>query len=204
MENNTKNNIFLYQLVNSLSSIVTLHDNYTAHHQNNVSVIARMIGQEMQLNHFEVEGIRVAGQIHDIGKSAVPNDLLSKYGKLSYEEFALIKTHASRSEEILTGIDFPWPVLQMVLQHHERMDGSGYPKGLKGEAICLGARILAVADITDAMMNPRPYRKALGLNAVIEELTKNSKLYDKVVLEAFFKVISDGGERLIGALQFKN
>jgi HD-GYP domain-containing protein (c-di-GMP phosphodiesterase class II) len=193
-------NLFLYQLINAFYSILAVNDTYTAHHQNNVAVIARLIGQKLGLSDFEVEGIRIAGQIHDIGKSAIPNELLSKSGKLNYEEFSLIKTHASRAEEILKDIDFPWPVLDMVLQHHERMDGSGYPKGLVGDKICLGARILAVADLTDAMINPRPYRRSLGLEAVIEELTNHSQLYDQDVCKAFMEVVSDGGSRLLAVI----
>lgn len=193
---------FLYQLVRSLSSLMAANDSYTVHHQNNVAVIARLIGQKMALSAFEVEGIRIAAQVHDIGKCAIPRELLSKYGKINTEEFALIKTHAQRADEILADIDFPWPILDMVLQHHERMDGSGYPKGLAGEQICLGARILAVADVTDAMMNPRPYRKALGLQAVIDELTTNSQRYDKNVSDAFMQVIADGESKLIEALEF--
>lgn len=204
MENFVKSDVFLYQLINSISSILAVNDVYTAHHQNNVSVIARLIAQKMGLSAFDVEGIRIAGQIHDIGKSAIPNELLTKSGKLNIEEFALIKTHASRAEEVLTGIDFPWPVMDMVLQHHERMDGSGYPKGLVGEQICLGARILAVADLTDAMINPRPYRRSLGLEAVIEELILHSSLYDQDVCKAFMGVVSDGGRRLLAAIEVEN
>jgi len=201
MENSLDNHVFLYQLINSISSILAVNDNYTANHHNNVAVIARLIAQEIGLGAFEVEGIRMAGQIHDIGKSAIPNELLSKSGKLTYEEFALIKSHVGRAEEILVGIDFPWPVLDMVLQHHERMDGSGYPKGLVGEKICLGARILAVADITDAMVNTRPYRRALGLEAVLEEITTNSQLYDQDVCQAFMKIVSEGGSSLLAVIK---
>ncbi|WP_339725584.1 HD domain-containing phosphohydrolase [uncultured Paraglaciecola sp.] len=196
-----KSHVFLYQLINSISSILAVNDDYTAHHQNNVAVISRMIAQELGLSAFEVEGIRIAAQIHDIGKSAIPNELLTKSGKLNTEEFALIKTHASRAEEVLVGIDFPWPVLDMVLQHHERMDGSGYPKGLVGEQICLGARILAVADLADSMINPRPYRGALGLQAVLEELNTYSQLYDTEVCNTFRKIVSDGGSRLFAAIE---
>lgn len=196
MKNNKRSDLFLYQLINSISSVMAASDVYTAHHQNNVSVIARLIGQEMKLSSFEVEGIRVAGQLHDIGKSAIPNELLSKYGGLIDEEFVLIKTHAARADQLLSGIDFPWPVREMVLQHHERMNGSGYPNGLMGNKICLGGRILAVADVADSMMNARPYRKALGLESVISELTNNSHLYDEAVCKAFMAIVADGGARL--------
>jgi len=201
MKNNNRRDLFLYQLINTMSSVMAASDPYTAHHQNNVAVIARLIGQEMKLSSFEVEGIRIAGQLHDIGKSAIPNELLSKYGVLIAEEFALIKTHAARAEELLSGIDFPWPIREMVLQHHERMNGNGYPNGLMGNEICLGARILAVSDITDAMMNARPYRKALGLESVISEIANNSQLYDEDVCKAFMAVISDGGIRLKEAIK---
>lgn len=196
-----KRDVFLYQLINSISSILAVNDDYTAHHQNNVAVIARLIAQQLGLSAFEVEGIRIAGQIHDIGKSAIPNELLTKSGKLNDEEFSLIKTHASRAQELLEGIEFPWPVLDMVLQHHEKMDGSGYPKGLIAEQICLGARILAVADLADSMINPRPYRGALGLESVLDELHTHAHLYDKSVSEAFHKIVSDGGSRLYAAIE---
>lgn len=201
MKNNMRSNLYLYQLVNNISSLMAASDIYTAHHQNNVAVIARLIGQEMKLNALEVEGIRIAGQIHDVGKAAIPNELLSKYGELVYEEFALIKTHVVRADGLLSGIDFPWPVREMVLQHHERMDGSGYPNGLVGSEICLGARILAVADVTDAMMNARPYRKALGIESVISEITNNTHLYDEDVCKAFMEIVSDGGIRLKAAIK---
>lgn len=200
MKKNNRSDLFLYQLINSISSVMAASDVYTTHHQNNVSVIARLIGQEMKLSSFEVEGIRVAGQLHDIGKSAIPNELLSKYGKLIDEEFALIKTHAARGDEILSGIDFPWPIREMVLQHHERMDGSGYPNGLTGNEICFGARVLAVADTTDAIMNARPYRKGLGIEGVISELTNNSHLYDADVCKAFMAIVADGGVNLKKAI----
>jgi putative nucleotidyltransferase with HDIG domain len=200
MENEKINSAFLYQLINVTSKIVGVSDAYTALHQHNVSVIARLIAQEMNLSAFEVEGIRVAGQLHDIGKSAIPNELLSKFGVLNFEELELLKSHAKRSCEILSNVDFPWPIKEMVIQHHERMDGSGYPEGISGDDICIGARILAVSDIADAMMNARPYRKALGLDAVIVELTENQFLYDPVVCNAFMTITSDGGQRLADEL----
>lgn len=191
-----KNITFLHKLIFSILSTIEASDSYTVNHQNNVSVIARMIAQTMGLSAFEVEGIRIAAQIHDVGKAAIPNELLSKYGELNAEEFQLIKTHSSRAYDILKNIEFPWPILDMVMQHHERIDGSGYPKGLTGSEICLGAKVIAVADIVDAMMNDRPYRKALGLEAVTKELTDNAQRYDPEVCEAFMQVISDGGQRL--------
>ena len=201
MGDRLKQDTYLYQLILSISSIMSASDTYTAYHQNNVSVIARMIGQTMNLSAFEIEGIRVAGQVHDIGKAAIPRELLAKFGALTREEFSLIKTHAERATDILSGIDFAWPVQDMVLQHHERLDGSGYPHGLAGDEICLGARILAVADVADAIINPRPYRKALGLEAVIGEIARNVHLYDKDVCNAFMKIVADGGRKLIEAIQ---
>lgn len=196
MKNNKRSDLFLYQLINTMSSAMSASDIYTAHHQNNVSIIARLIGQEMNLSSFEVEGVRVAGQLHDIGKFAIPNELLSKYGDLIAEEISLIKTHVVKADELISDINFPWPVREMVLQHHERMNGSGYPSGLKGDEICLGARIIAVSDTADAMINARPYRRELGIENFISEITNNSYLYDEDVCKSFMAIVSDGGLRI--------
>ncbi len=192
---------YLYQLINCLLSVVASSDIYTVNHQNNVSIIARSLCQKMGFTEHEVEWDRVAAQLHDIGKVAIPNELLSKFGTLTKEEFALIKTHVSRADEILKNINFPWPVNKIITLHHERMDGSGYPLGLTGNDICMGARILAVADTTDAMINARPYRRALGIPAVIKELQNNAHYYDKSVCHAFMDLVSDGGSSLLAKLK---
>lgn len=158
---------FPYQLMDILVRTMESRDVYTVDHQHMVSKLARRLAQELQLSSFEVEGIRIAAHLHDIGKIAVPAELLTKFGKLQSEEFTLIKTHVKRGVEILKDVDFPWPVKTMVAQHHERLDGSGYPEGLRGDEITLGSRILAVADVANAVTRTRPYRQAMGVDAML-------------------------------------
>jgi len=139
----------------------------------------------------QVEGLRLAGLIHDVGKIRVPGEILSNPGELSELDFKMIETHPKVGYEILENIEFPYPVAQIVLQHHERMDGSGYPAGLKGEEILIEARILAVADVVEAMASHRPYRPARGVDKALEEISKNkSILYDPQVVDACMKVLS--------------
>jgi HD-GYP domain-containing protein (c-di-GMP phosphodiesterase class II) len=138
----------------------------------------------MGLTEDQVDGIRMAGVIHDLGKISVPAEILSKPGKLSALEFSLIKTHPQTGYDILKGIDFQWPIAQIVLQHHERLDGSGYPQGLIGDEIMDEAKILAVSDVVEAMSSHRPYRATLGIDAALEEVTKNKgTLYDAAVVD---------------------
>jgi HD-GYP domain-containing protein (c-di-GMP phosphodiesterase class II) len=134
----------------------------------------------------------VAGTLHDVGKLYVPAEILSKPGKLSEVEFNLVKIHSQASYDILKSVEFPWPVAQIVLQHHERLDGSGYPQGLKGEDILLEAKILAVADVVEAMASHRPYRPALGIGRALDEISKNSGiLYDSKVVDACYRLFYD-------------
>ena len=168
--------------ITALAGMVELRDPYTAGHQRNVSLLAAAIARDMGLSELDIEGIRLAGVVHDIGKINAPAEILSKPGKLSKIEFELIKMHAQAGRDIIKGVDFPWPVAQMILQHHERLDGSGYPNGLQGDAIVIGAKILAVADVVEAMMARRPYREALGLDAALAEIERgNGTLYDAAV-----------------------
>jgi HD-GYP domain-containing protein (c-di-GMP phosphodiesterase class II) len=147
----------------------------------------------MGLSEDQIEGIRMAGLVHDIGKINVPAEILSKPGRLNDLEFGLIKTHCQVGHNVLNGtIEFPWPVAQIVLQHHERMDGSGYPQGLSGEEIILGARILAVADVVEAMASNRPYRVAPGIERALQEIAQNrSILYDPEVVDACLKLFTE-------------
>jgi len=139
----------------------------------------------MGLDEETVTGVRVASLLHDVGKITVPTEILSKPGRLSEVEFQLIRTHPQASHDVLHGIEFPWPVAEVALQHHERLDGSGYPRGLAGDEIILEARILAVADVVEAMASHRPYRPALGIDAALEEIEQHSGgLYDAEVAEA--------------------
>jgi len=176
--------------VQAMAQTVEVRDPYTAGHQKRVSNIARAIATQMALSSDMVEGIRMAGNIHDIGKISVPAEILSKPGTLTDIQFALIKAHPKTGFEILKGIEFPYDIARIVLQHHERIDGSGYPQGLCDDDILLEARILAVADVVEAMSSHRPYRPALGLEKALEEISlKKGKLYDPRVVEAFEKAL---------------
>jgi putative two-component system response regulator len=164
-------------------------DPYTVSHQQRVASLACVLAQEMGLAPERIEALRLAGSLHDLGKIAVPLEILSKPGKLSDLEFALIKTHPQVGNDILQPINFPGGVNQIILQHHERLDGSGYPQGLKGEDILLEARILGVADVVEAMCSHRPYRPSLGLDKALEEISRHrGTLYDPVVVDACLKL----------------
>lgn len=179
--------------VTALAGMVELRDPYTAGHQRNVSVLAAAIARDMGLSEHDIEGIRLAGVVHDIGKISVPAEILSKSGKLNPIEFEFIKVHAQAGHDIIKDVLFPWPVAQMILQHHERLDGSGYPNGVKGDEILLGARIIAVADVVEAMMAHRPYRAALGLDAALAEIEAGKgTVYDPAVVDACRALFRDG------------
>jgi PAS domain S-box-containing protein len=178
--------------VQSISTIVEMKDPYTAGHQQRVSDLARSIAAEMGLSADRRDFIRTASAIHDIGKISIPAEILSKPTKLTNLEFNLIKTHAQSGHDILKDIEFPWPVADVVLQHHERMDGSGYPQGLKGNDIFLEARIMAVADVVEAIASHRPYRPALGIDFALEEISRNKGiLYDADAVDACLKLFRE-------------
>ena len=184
----------LEETVNALSALVEMRDPYTAGHQNRVARIARAIAQELGLSEDAAQGIWVASLIHDIGKVRVPADILSRPAYLSSAEFELIKEHPRTGYEILKEIDFPWPIAEIVLQHHERINGSGYPLGLKGDEILFASRIIGVADVVEAMTYHRPYREALGLDAALDEIKENKGiLYDSDVVDACIKVFLEKG-----------
>ena len=171
--------------VQAIASLVEMRDPYTAGHQRRVADIARTIAREMGLSREQVEGLSMAGIIHDIGKVSIPAEILCSPRRLTALEFNLIKTHAQSGYDILKDIKFSWPIARMVLEHHERMDGSGYPNGLTGNNILLDSRILAVADVVEAMATHRPYRPALGLELALQEITKNrGVLFDEEVVDA--------------------
>ena len=179
-------------IVHAMVSTVEVRDPYTAGHQERVSNLARAIAQELSLPRDEVEGIRMAGTLHDLGKVNIPAEILSRPGQLTDIEFSLIKRHPEIGYKILKNIDTPWPIADIVYQHHERLDGSGYPLGLKGEEIKLAARILTVADVVEAIASHRPYRPAPGVDKAICEITRNSSiLYDEKVVNACIKVIKE-------------
>lgn len=178
--------------IHALVLAVEMKDPYTAGHQRWVAELACVIAKDMRLSGEKIEGIRMAGLVHDIGKLSVPAEILNKPSQLTGTEFDLLKAHPQVAYDILKAIDFPWPVAQIVLQHHERMDGSGYPQGLKGDDILLEARILTVADVVEAMSSHRPYRPALGIDKAMEEIRKNKgKLYDQDVVAACLRVCSE-------------
>ena len=181
----------LFQLVSSISYAAETRDFYTSKHQSGVSSLSRRIAHELDLTKDQIETVRIAGTLHDIGKLAIPVALLSKVGKLRKEEFELIKIHSVASEEILKDIKFPWPIAKIVRQHHERLDGSGYPDGLKDNDFLLEAKIIAVADVVESMMQSRAYRKALGVEVALDEIKKNKNiLYDSVVVDACLNIFS--------------
>jgi PAS domain S-box-containing protein len=180
-----------------LVSAVETRDPYTAGHQVRSTDLARAIAIEMGLPQEKIEAIRMAGPIHDIGKLSVPAEILSKPTKLTNLEFSLIKEHARTGFEMLKDVESPWPLAQIVYQHHERMDGSGYPQHLKGEDILIEARILTVADVVEAMASHRPYRPAIGLNAALDEIEKNKgTLYDEDAADACLRLFREKGFQL--------
>jgi len=181
------------ETVQVIATTVEMRDAYTAGHQRRVAIISEAIANEMGLSKDKVHGLRLASTLHDVGKINIPADILSKPGRLSRLEYELIKTHPQTGYDILKPVEFPWPIAEMVLQHHERLNGSGYPNGLKGDAILLEARIIAVADVLEAMISHRPYRPALGVDLALAEIQQGSgKLYDPAVVDACVKVIRSG------------
>jgi putative nucleotidyltransferase with HDIG domain len=178
--------------IQAIALILEKRDPYTAGHQKRMTKLACAIAEEISLPKDKIEGLYIAGIIHDIGKINVPTEILSKPGRLSEIEFSLIKTHPQVGSDILKEMELPEEVSLIVLQHHERMDGSGYPSGLSGKDIILEARILAVADVVEAMASHRPYRPALGLDKALEEITKNKgKLYDPEVVDVCLKLFKE-------------
>jgi len=170
-------------------------DPYTARHQLRVAELAHAVGKEMGLSDEQLDGICVMSMVHDIGKLVLPNEILNKPGRLTPEEFNLVRSHPKTGYDVLKGLEFPWPVAEVILQHHERLDGSGYPAGLYGDDIILEARILGVVDVFESMVSHRPYRPACGAKAGLRELIRNSGvLYDPVVVEAFCRL---GGKRIL-------
>ncbi|UWG98111.1 HD domain-containing protein [Dehalobacter sp. DCM] len=183
----------IHSTVKAITKTVEKRDPYTSGHQQRVSRLGEEIAKLMGLSDEQVAGIVVAGLVHDIGKIAVPLEILSKPGKINVYEYHLIKDHSETGYDILKEIEFPWPVAEIVLQHHERMDGSGYPRGLKGNEIIQEARVLSVADVVEAMSSHRPYRQAFGMEFALNEIKKNKGImYDPDAVEACLEVIQKG------------
>jgi HD-GYP domain-containing protein (c-di-GMP phosphodiesterase class II) len=177
-----------------LVSAVESRDTYTSGHQSRSANLACVIATEMGLTQEKIEGIRMAGSIHDIGKLSIPAEILSKPTKLTEIEFSLIKQHSLSGYEMLKDVESPWPLAEIVHQHHERMNGSGYPRNLKGDEILLEARIMAVADVVEAMASHRPYRPTLGIEAALEEIEKNRGiLYDNTVVDTCLRLFREKG-----------
>ena len=184
----------LESTINAIAMLSELRDPYTAGHQRRVTQLALAIAADLGLPDNRMQPLRVAGLLHDVGKIYVPSEILSKPGRLTDLEMGLARTHATASYDVIAAIKFPWPIADIVVQHHERMDGSGYPAGLKGDEITLEARILAVADVTEAMMSHRPYRPSLGLDKAVAEISANrGRLYDENAVDACIKILTEKG-----------
>jgi putative nucleotidyltransferase with HDIG domain len=181
-------------VVQAMAMAMEMKDLYTSGHQQRVAQLACALAGELGLPAERIDGLRVAGLLHDLGKIAVASEILSKPGKINEYEFAIIKAHPQIGYDILKAIEFPWPVAQIILQHHERLDGSGYPGGLQGEEILLEAKILGVADVVEAMSSHRPYRPAIGMDLALEEVSqKKGVLYDREVVEACLQLFTARG-----------
>jgi HD-GYP domain-containing protein (c-di-GMP phosphodiesterase class II) len=180
--------------IRAMSQIAEMREQIRKGHQQRVSQLATVIGREMGLPEKQIDGIRMAGLIYDIGKMAVPIEILNKPEITSKNELALYMTYPKIGYDLLKDIEFPWPIAKMILQHQERMNGSGYPQGLSGKDILLEARILGVSDIVENMATPRPYRTAIGLDKALEEITKNKdSLYDPDVVDACVRLFKEKG-----------
>lgn len=189
---NQRLNRLLDQTVTSLSRALEKRDEYTAGHQQRVAVLSCAIAREMGFDKDMIEGIRFAAKLHDIGKIYVPIDFLTKPGKLTEEEFAIIKSHSKVGFEILKDIESPWPLASIVLQHHERLDGTGYPYGLEGDEIMIQAKILSVADVVEAMATDRPYRLSPGIDKALEVISSNKgKYYDPSIVDICVDLITN-------------
>ncbi|MFC1670866.1 HD domain-containing phosphohydrolase [Spirochaetota bacterium] len=180
--------------IQAMAQTVEARDPYTAGHQRRVADIARSIATIMELPKDKIEGLRLAGVIHDLGKISIPSEILTKPIVLTDIEYEIIKNHSQAGYDILKNVEFPWPIADMVYQHHERVDGSGYPNGIKGNEILIESKILAVSDVVEAMASYRPYRAALGIEAALEEVLSNrGQLYDTEVTGACVKLFKEEG-----------
>lgn len=178
--------------VNCIASMVEMRDPYTAGHESRVGDLSAAIAAEMGLDMDTQYGLKIAGLVHDIGKISIPSEYLTKPTRLTKSEYQILQTHPGNGYEILKSVDFPWPIAEVAHQHHERVDGSGYPRGLKSDQILLEARIVAVADVIESMATSRPYRHAMGIDKALEEIEHNAgRLYDVNVARAALKLFRE-------------
>jgi len=178
--------------INIITKVVETRDPYSTGHQQRVSKLAMAIAQEMKLPQDKIEGIRIASLVHDIGKVNLPTEIISKPNKLIEVEFNLIKNYPKTGYDILKKVDFPWPIAEIVLQHQEKIDGSGYPRGLKGDEICIEAKILGVANVAEAMSSYKSYRPALSIGEALAEISRNKNiLFDPEVVNACIKLFKE-------------
>jgi putative nucleotidyltransferase with HDIG domain len=197
-ESYRKSQIILDGIVKTLSKIVETRDPYTSGHEDQVAKIACRIAKAMNLSDEQLSLIHISATLHDIGKISVPSEILTKPSSLTNLEREIIKNHCKVANDILINIEFPYPVAEIIYQHHERIDGSGYPRGLKGDEIAIEARIIGVADVIDAMASYRPYRPALGVDAAIQEIIKYKGVtYDPEVVNACLKVYNKSEESYV-------
>ena len=180
----------LVRLIGAVSEAVELKDAYTAGHQKSVAQLAYLIGERLGLSEERLEGLKLGALIHDIGKLGIPTQILCKPSKLSEEEFALVKLHPEKGANVISEVEFPWPIKEMILQHHERLDGSGYPKGLKGDEIILEAKIIGIADVADSVLSHRPYRPSLGMGKLKEILLSGKgQLFDANIVDICIDIL---------------
>lgn len=186
-----------WAIVEAMSKLTEIRDPYTAGHQRMVGVLSAAIGEDLGFDRHAVDGLQVAGHLHDLGKVGVPSEILVKPGKLSEMEMALVRTHCQFGLDIVDGISFPWEIARPVIEHHERLDGSGYPRGLVGDQIALASRVVMVADVVEAMSSPRPYRSSWSVEAALTEIRLGAgRWYDEMVVDACCRVIERNGGRL--------
>lgn len=185
-------------IIRAMAVAVEQRDPYAAGHHKRVADLARSIATEMNLSKDQIEGIRMAGSIHDIGKLSIPSEILSKPTKLTSFDLAMLRSHAQAGYDIVKDIEFPWPIARTILEHHERMDGSGYPRGIGADDIMLEARIMAIADVVEAMLSHRPYRPAMEFDSVIDEITHNKgTLYDPEGVDACLRLFREKEYKLV-------
>jgi putative nucleotidyltransferase with HDIG domain len=186
-------------ITKALCTAIEIRDPYTAGHQERVTALAVAIAKEMHFTEDHLRAVRIAGMLHDIGKIYVPAEFLSRPGLISMNELNVLRDHTEAGHEILKGIAFEYPIADIIMQHHERMNGSGYPRGLSGDRILLEARIIGVADVVESMASHRPYRPSLGIVKALDEIQKNrGVLYDETVVDICMKLFTEQGYRIDG------